>query len=292
MTPNKVHCFFEQSGTFKNEFIKLGIPAYDYDILNNYNETDYVIDLFAEIEKAYNGCQSLFDDINNDDLIIAFFPCIHFCDAKTLAFKGVSIFFRNKEIHDIMDWNIKESKTRELFYRTLLKLVSIASKRKLALIIENPWNDSGETYLQRNFIKPTIIDRNRTLRGDYYVKPTGYWFICCEPTIGYSYQKNNDVRIVYKQRDKRKVKKGHCSEVRSLISPNYARNFICDFILGKIQKHTEITLFYYTNNVDIRERSTAPFFVPRHHLNNYHFSKTLFFIIFLSHLSQNKKSNI
>lgn len=28
----KVHCFFEQSGTFKNEFIKLGIPAEDYDI--------------------------------------------------------------------------------------------------------------------------------------------------------------------------------------------------------------------------------------------------------------------
>lgn len=35
----KVHCFFEQSGTFKNEFIKLGIPAEDYDIQNNYGET-------------------------------------------------------------------------------------------------------------------------------------------------------------------------------------------------------------------------------------------------------------
>ena len=50
---NKVHCFFEQSGTFKNEFIKLGIPAEDYDIQNNFNQTDHVIDLFAEIEKAY-----------------------------------------------------------------------------------------------------------------------------------------------------------------------------------------------------------------------------------------------
>ena len=48
----KVHCFFEQSGTFKNEFIKLGIPAEDYDIQNNFNETDHVIDLFAEIENA------------------------------------------------------------------------------------------------------------------------------------------------------------------------------------------------------------------------------------------------
>ena len=49
----KVHCLFEQSGTFKNEFIKLGIPAEDYDIQNNFNQTDHVIDLFAEIEKAY-----------------------------------------------------------------------------------------------------------------------------------------------------------------------------------------------------------------------------------------------
>ena len=49
----KAHCLFEQSGTFKNEFIKLGIPAEDYDIQNNFGQTDHVIDLFAEIEKAY-----------------------------------------------------------------------------------------------------------------------------------------------------------------------------------------------------------------------------------------------
>lgn len=51
----KVHCFFEQSGTFKNEFKKLGYEAYDYDIQNNFGETDNVIDLFAEIDKAYEG---------------------------------------------------------------------------------------------------------------------------------------------------------------------------------------------------------------------------------------------
>ena len=51
----KVHLFFEQSGTFKNEFIKMGIPAEDYDIQNNFGQTDHVVDLFAEIEKAYGG---------------------------------------------------------------------------------------------------------------------------------------------------------------------------------------------------------------------------------------------
>lgn len=53
----KVHCFFEQSGTFKNEFIKLGIPAEDYDIQNNFGETDHVVDLFSEIENAWGGNQ-------------------------------------------------------------------------------------------------------------------------------------------------------------------------------------------------------------------------------------------
>ena len=51
----KVHCFFEQSGTFKNEFIKLGYEAEDYDIQNQFGETDNVIDLFKEIETCYAG---------------------------------------------------------------------------------------------------------------------------------------------------------------------------------------------------------------------------------------------
>jgi hypothetical protein len=46
----KVHCLFEQSGTFKNEFKKLGYEAFDYDMANEFNETDNIIDLFAEIE--------------------------------------------------------------------------------------------------------------------------------------------------------------------------------------------------------------------------------------------------
>ena len=50
----KVHLFFEQSGTFKNEFIKLGIPAEDYDIQDNFGQTDHVIDLFDQIEREYD----------------------------------------------------------------------------------------------------------------------------------------------------------------------------------------------------------------------------------------------
>ena len=76
--PTTAHCLFEQSGTFKREFIKLGIQAYDYDILNDFGETDYQIDLFDEIEKAYNEESSIFDKFRKEDLIIAFFPCTRF----------------------------------------------------------------------------------------------------------------------------------------------------------------------------------------------------------------------
>lgn len=72
----KVHCFFEQSGTFKNEFIKLGIPAEDYDIQNDFGETDHQDDLFKAIEDAYEGKPSLFDHIRGGAgrFNICFFP--------------------------------------------------------------------------------------------------------------------------------------------------------------------------------------------------------------------------
>jgi hypothetical protein len=239
----KVYCFFEQSGTFKVEFIKLGIPAEDYDIQNNFGETDHVIDLFGEIEAAYDGKPSIFDNIRGEDLIMAFFPCINFCDAKTMIFKGVSTFQKKWSLGKIMDKNIEFARERQKFYELLLMLVSICAHRGLRLIIENPWNDSGETYLQRNFIKPTIIDKDRTLRGDVFVKPTAYWFVNCENTVGYSYQKDKEVKIVYKAKDDNKVETGTCSEARSMIHPDYARNFICDFIIGKVQAFTQPTLF-------------------------------------------------
>lgn len=45
----KVWCLFEQSGTFKNAFKELGYKAYDCDILNDFNQTDFQVDLFLDI---------------------------------------------------------------------------------------------------------------------------------------------------------------------------------------------------------------------------------------------------
>lgn len=85
----KVHCFFEQSGTFKNEFIKLGIPAEDYDIQNNFGETDHVEDLFKAIEDAYDDKPSLFDSIGGG-FDISFFSMHILLRKQSACFKLLS----------------------------------------------------------------------------------------------------------------------------------------------------------------------------------------------------------
>ena len=238
----KVHCFFEQSGTFKNEFRKLGYEAYDYDIQNNFGETGHVIDLFAEIEKAYSrGGVNIFDTINCDDLIMAFFPCIYFESMQMLyySFDTNNLYKKSvREKHEIVISRIKE---RERFYILLHKLVAIANIKGLQLIIENPATPPHYLLFTQNFPKPTFVDKNRMLRGDYFVKPTAYWFFNCEPTHRLTLQKNKQQKMISKC--KRGIKAGICSEERSMISPDYARNFICDFILGMEQPHTQPSLF-------------------------------------------------
>jgi hypothetical protein len=236
----KVHCFFEQSGTFKNEFKKLGIPAEDYDIQNNFGETDHVVDLFREIEDAYEGRPSLFDHVGGADLIVAFFPCIYFSCMSQMLFSFTHKNYKNLSVTEKADAVIKRSEERMKYFTLLVKLYTIASHRKLKMIIENPWSE--QTYLKANFVAaPSMVDENRMLRGDYFVKPTAYWFVNCEPTYGCTIQMDKrKKRLCW---EKKAPQAGLCSEDRSLISPDYARNFICDFILGKEQQGTQLALF-------------------------------------------------
>lgn len=240
----KVHLFFEQSGVFKNEFIKLGIPAEDYDIQNNFGQTDHVIDLFSSIEKAYMGGQSVFDNITKDDLIMAFFPCIYFTGSvNPCYFTLENTNYRKMTTKQKFDAMLERAENRNNFYKLLYKMVANCILRGLRIIIENPF--SSLHYLHNNFLKePSIIDSDRTRRGDYFKKPTGYWFFNCEPTQGCSFQKPLKTLRVWES--KSAAHAGLCSEERSMISPDYARNFICDFIIGKEQKNTQLNLFDFS----------------------------------------------
>jgi hypothetical protein len=239
----KVHCFFEQSGTFKNEFIKLGIPAEDYDIQNNFGETNNVVDLFKAIEDAYEGKQSLFDKIRGgEDLIVAFFPCIYFCAMSQMAMSWGYTNYRKLPIKEKTKMILRRVAEREKFFGLAVKMLTVAKERGLRLIMENPWAE--QTYLKANFvIPPTFVDNNRMLRGDYRVKPTAYWFINCDPTHGYTEQLDKLKEKKTHQTSRGSAVAGICSEERSMISPDYARNFICDFILGKEQIGTQLSMF-------------------------------------------------
>ena len=238
----KVHCLFEQSGTFKNEFIKLGIPAEDYDIQDNFGETDHQIDLFKEIETAYEGGASVFDTMNCEDLIMAFFPCIYFSCMSQMDMSFTAKNYRRLSWKERTDAILERSGNREYFFRIVTKLFAICHIRGIRMILENPWG--LQTFLKSGFIaSPALIDKDRTLRGDYYVKPTAYWYVNCEPTHGNSFANKSNkskISVIHQPPGKQA---GICGEERSIMHPDYARNFICDFILGKEQQGTQLSMF-------------------------------------------------
>lgn len=226
-----VHCLFEQSGSFRDAFRSLGYNSFDYDIRNDFGCTDYQIDLFEEIDKAFDGAASLFDGFSSDDLLLAFFPCIYFCDAKGLYFRHIAYSMQSWSLRKKVDFCLEESVVRQTFYSRLLKLVGVCASMNLRLIIENPWASYGHTFLQENFPAPALIDYDRSRRGDVFRKPTAYWFFGCEPTHGFTYVPGSRKISVYSVCD-RKKQKGECDAVRSHITYQYARTFILDNILG------------------------------------------------------------
>jgi hypothetical protein len=244
MTIKKAHCFFEQSGTFKNAFKHYGIDAEDYDIQNNFGETDNVVDLFAEIEKGYYGKPSIFDRIEKDDLIMAFFPCIQFCGISQMNMTLNCYQKNHGTVIGCGEYILQRSRMRQQFLELLLKMCFICIDRGIRMVFENPF--SSNTFLKNGFIKPPdLIDNDRTKRGDVFSKMTAFWFFNCKPTHGSTFQptpEDRKMRIpMHKEEyDKygrerlatHKAKTGICDEGRSMISPDYALNFIDDFLLG------------------------------------------------------------
>jgi len=224
------HCLFEQSGTFKNEFKKLGIEAYDYDILNDYGETDYQIDLFKEIEGGDKGKKSIFDNITENDLIFAFFPCTRFEAKIPLAFRGESFQMKNYTDRKKLEVSMKLHKELHRNYILISQMVCICLERNLRLIIENPYTQPH--YLTTYWcLKPKIIDKDRRENGDYMKKPTQFWFVNCEPEQNLVFEAFDYVeprRCDYIT--KRNIGKDR-QVARSEIHPQYANRFIREYII-------------------------------------------------------------
>jgi len=233
------HCFFEQSGTFKNEFKKLGYEAYDYDILNDFGETDYVVDLFKDIETAYERERerTVFDNVKEEDQIIAFFPCVRFENQIMLSFRGQTYQLQNWTDIQKMEYDMKLMAELKQMYDLVNKLFIICMKRNIKLIVENPYSE--EHFLRRYWcLLPSVIDRDRRERGDYYKKPTQYWFVNRKPSNNLIFEAipqnslglTDPIRMMHKE-DYEKIGNINRKTARSMIHPDYANRFIREFIL-------------------------------------------------------------
>lgn len=139
----KYHLLFEQSGTFKNVLKKHGHEAYDYDILDDFGETDYKIDLFDSIECAWYDYESIFDSMGKDDFIIAFFPCTHFSGLNQFQYK-LLIGGKKRELDSKAILRlIKRNKERSKYFELYMKLCYICKIKGIKLIVENPASCSG-----------------------------------------------------------------------------------------------------------------------------------------------------
>lgn len=226
------HFLFEQSGTFKNAFKEFGNNCYDYDILNEYNETDFVCDIFNEIEKCYNNESSIFDNIKENDFIIAFFPCTYFCDRNELIFKlwngGKKLDFNKKRANDLLKRNVDRCKYFDIY----IKFCYICKEKKIKTIIENPASGGSRNYLEMfSPVEISYKEKNRALFGDEFKKPTNYFSINFEMKEKFFMFYDNNIftkRILDIQ--SKKISTGE----RSKISKTYAKNFYKRFIEGRI----------------------------------------------------------
>lgn len=219
---SKVHLFFERSGTFKRAFEKYGFIATDYDLEAEHEEVAKV-DLFFEITKEYsNEDSSVFAKIKDNDLVVAFFPCTFFSDQSQLISRGDSFQMKDFSDEDKLRRSMVDMRVRADFYKTLCKLCIIAKRKNFKLIIENPYGKVN--FLKQFFpIKPALIIKNRMQWGDFFKKPTQFFFINCTPNfylerLCATLEKNNP------------IEKTHGFS-RSRISSRFAENFIESVIL-------------------------------------------------------------
>lgn len=235
MNVNKVFCLFEQSGTFKNVFKGFGIEAEDYDILNDFGETDHITDLFAEIDRAYEGKPSIFDKVSKDDLCIAFFPCTRFECQAPLLFRGENS--RQNGWSDVQKLEYSMNLHNELhdLYISLCKLFLISIRGGYRMIVENPYHQPH--YLTAFFpIKPKVIIKDRYAEGDYYNKPTQFFFINCEPEQNVVLEPLELVKYmrVKHLNNENCPDKNYSRQVqRSLIHPQFVERFVKTYILTK-----------------------------------------------------------
>jgi hypothetical protein len=177
------------------------------------------------------GGVSIFDRIEKDDVILAFFPCIYFEAQSQLWFAGNNFSQKNWSVRHKCESNIERHESLHKFYVLLNKLVCICEDRGLRMVIENPYTQPH--YLTSYWcIKPDLIDKDRTNNGDYFKKPTQYWFFGFKPKHNIVFEALDYVEEMIVARLTKKDGVSVQTQ-RSMIHPQYASRFIRQFVLDE-----------------------------------------------------------
>lgn len=159
---------------------------------------------------------------------MSFFPCTRFEAQILLWFMGNNYAQKDWSTIEKLEYNLQLHKELAQNYELITKLAIVVLRKGLRMVFENPY--STQHYLTRYWcIKPQVIDMDRTERGDYYTKPTQYWFIGFEPSNNFIFESMDYVEH-YTIGEKEVEGCGRIT-ARSMIHPQYANRFIREFIL-------------------------------------------------------------
>lgn len=149
-------------------------------------------------------------------------------------------------MHGMEKWSYKQKMENDMKLLSELKenydlvnmLFILCIDRGLKLVMENPYSE--EHFLRRYWCyPPAIIDKDRRLNGDWFKKPTQYWFLNCEPKNNLVFEPIDfldfDSSDMIREMRKKNIE---CTgaktikQARSIIHPQYANRFIRQYLIN------------------------------------------------------------
>lgn len=156
-----------------------------------------------------------------------------------LFFRGQASQQKKWTLEQKMEHDIKLLDEVNIMYKYVNYMFITCIRKGLRLVMENPFSE--EHFLRRYWCySPAIIDRDRRENGDYYAKPTQYWFLNCKPKNNLLWEALPYNAIESRGKDAWKERRKSDYEItgakdiktaRSMIHPDYANRFIRQYLI-------------------------------------------------------------
>lgn len=163
-----------------------------------------------------------------------------------LMFRGQQAQIKNWPLEKKMMFDMDLLDEVNTMYKYVNYMFITCIRKNLRLVMENPFSE--EHFLRRYWCLPaSIIDRDRRNDGDYFAKPTQYWFLNCHPennllleALTYNHLGVGDAIRLMKKEDYEKTGAKSKKVARSMIHPEYANRFIRKYLIkGEQEKCDE-----------------------------------------------------